>query len=163
MTETLALINTYLLSPYTVLGLLVSVLMLIIVVVLLYLRLSKVFKGTTASSLEPLLHECLEKIKELESHDEALAVHAEKLDRRVSSAIRNVSTIRFKAFESGSSNQSFAIALVDEKGTGVVLSSLHNRDRMSTYAKPLVHYKSSYDLTEEELHVIEESKTSHQK
>ena len=153
----------YLSSSYTVLGLFIVVIALLITTIVLYIRLSKVFKGSTASSLEPLLHECLEKIKLLESHDEALAQHAESLENKMKTAVRNVSTLRFKAFESGSSNQSFAIAFLDEKGTGVVLSSLHNRDRMSTYAKTVNHYKSTYDLTEEEQQVIEESKSGHTK
>lgn len=153
----------YLTSPFTVLGLTITVIALLISTIVLYIRLSKVFKGTTAPSIEPLLHECLEKIKNLESHDDALAQHAEILEKKMQSAVRNVSTVRFKAFESGSSNQSFAIALLDEKGTGVVLSSLHNRDRMSTYAKTVSHYKSTYDLTEEEKQVIEDSKTAHEK
>ena len=157
--ETLTpILFAYLSSPYTVLALLVVVIALLIITIILYVRLSKVFKGSTTASLEPLLHECLEKIKELESHDEALAKHAEILDKKIKTAVRNVSTVRFKAFESGSSNQSFAIALLDEKGTGVVLSSLHNRDRMSTYAKTITNYKSTYDLTEEEKQVIAETR-----
>jgi hypothetical protein len=130
---------------------------------MLSLRLNKVFLGSDASSLEPLLREALERIKALEINDTQLEDHAILLDKRLSSAVRNVSTMRFKAFDSGASNQSFAIAFLDEKGHGVVLSSLHHRDRVTTYAKPVANYQSTFDLTEEEKQIINDSKTAHTK
>lgn len=154
---------SYLNSPYVVLGLTASVIALLITTIVLYLRLNKIFIGASAESLEPLLRECLERIKTLEINDGQLEDHAVLVDKRLSSAVRNVSTVRFKAFETGASNQSFAIALLDEKGNGVVLSSLHHRDRVTTYAKPVQSYKSSYDLTEEEKQIILDSKTAHTK
>lgn len=150
-------------SPYIVLLLLVVVIALLIAVIMLSLRLNKLFLGSDASSLEPLLQEVLTRIKALEVNDSQLEDHAILLDKRLSSAVRNVSTMRFKAFDSGASNQSFAIALLDEKGHGVVLSSLHHRDRVTTYAKPVANYISSYDLTEEEKQIIQDSKIAHTK
>jgi hypothetical protein len=72
-----------------------------------------------------------------------------------------VSTVRFKAFEQNSSNQSFAIALVNELGNGVILSSLHHRDHVSVFAKPVAEYASTHDLTEEEKSVLTEAKKAH--
>lgn len=92
-----------------------------------------------------------------------LGDHALSLESRISQAVRNVSTLRFKAFETGTSNQSFAIALVNEQGDGVVLSSLHHRDRVATYAKPITKYKSDYDLSDEEKQVLADSEVSHAK
>ncbi len=154
---------SYLNSPYVVLALTFSVLALLITTIVLYLRLNKIFLGSNASSLEPLLREALERIQALEVNDGQLEDHALHLDKRLSSAVRNVSTMRFRAFDSGASNQSFAIALLDEKGNGVVLSSLHHRDRVTTYAKPIQSYKSTFDLTEEEKQIILDSKTAHVK
>ena len=159
----MAQLLSYLNSPYVVLGLTISVISLLITTIVLYLRLNKIFIGANAESLEPLLRECLKKINALELNDSQIQDHSVLLDKRLSSAVRNVSTVRFKAFDSGASNQSFAIALLDEKGNGVVLSSLHHRDRVTTYAKPVQNYKSSYDLTEEEKQIITDSKTAHTK
>lgn len=154
---------SYINSPYLVLLLTASILALLITVIILYVRLNKIFIGRNAESLEPLLQECIKRIEALEINDGQLEDHAILLDKRLSSAVRNVSTVRFKAFDSGASNQSFAIALLDEKGNGVVLSSLHHRDRVTTYAKPVTNYTSTFDLTEEEKHIILESKTAHTK
>jgi len=85
------------------------------------------------------------------------------LDTRVSFALRNAQTIRYKAFETGGSSQSFSIALLNEKGFGVVITSLHARDRINTFAKPIEKYTSTYDLTDEEKSVINDAKTAHKK
>ena len=154
---------TYLNSPYIILSLLVTILALLGMSIALYSRLNKIFIGANGTSLEPLIKEALERIQALEINDGQLEDHAILLDKRLSSAVRNVSTVRFKAFETGASNQSFAIALLDEKGNGVVLSSLHHRERVTTYAKPVTAYKSSYDLTEEEKQIILDSKNAHAK
>lgn len=92
-----------------------------------------------------------------------LGSHALTLEEKLSHAARNVSVIRYKAFESGTSNQSFSIALLNERGDGAIISSLHHRDRVVTYAKPIKNYQSEYDLSEEEKHVLEESRQSHKK
>ncbi len=107
------------------------------------------------------MQNCVDGIAKIEERNKVISKHALTLDERVSHAIRNAQTIRYKAFDANGSNQSFSIALVNEKGNGVVISSLHSRDRMSTFAKPIEKYVSSYDLTEEELSVLEDAKLSH--
>jgi hypothetical protein len=150
-------------SPFLPLVLLVVTLFLFIANIFLVIKLRKIFKGSNAESLEPLIRECVETIKELQERDELLGDHALKLDDRLSQSVRNVSTLRFKAFDSGTSNQSFSIALLNERGDGAVISSLHHRDRVVTYAKPVANYKSEYDLSEEEKHVLTESEKAHKK
>ena len=43
----------------------------------------------------------------------------------------------------------------------MVISSLHVRDRMSTFAKPIENYESTHELTEEELAVIDDARAAH--
>lgn len=97
----------------------------------------------------------------MEEKNAAIINHASNLDTRVSHGIRNVETIRYKAFDTNGSNQSFSVALINEKGDGVILSSLHSHDRVSTFAKPIENYSSSYDLSDEEIEVLEASKKKH--
>jgi DNA polymerase-3 subunit alpha len=63
--------------------------------------------------------------------------------------------------EPNGSNQSFSVALVNEQGNGVILSTLHVRDRVNTFAKPITNYESEYDLTEEELAVLDDAREAH--
>jgi hypothetical protein len=72
--------------------------------------------------------------------------------------IRKVETVRFNPFEDHGSNQSFAIAFVNDEGDGVVMSSLYARDRMSIFAKPVKNNKSEFDLSAEEKEVLAKAK-----
>jgi hypothetical protein len=85
---------------------------------------------------------------------EAYLKHAEA---RLRTTVRGVGVVRFNPFaQSGSSggNQSFAIALLDEKHSGVVLSALYSRDRVGVYAKPVTTGKSSFTLSDEETEAL---------
>lgn len=112
-------------------------------------------------SLETLMRECVQSVAKIEERNEIISKHALTLNERVSHALRNAQTIRYKAFDANGSNQSFSIALVNEKGNGVIITSLHAHDRISTFAKPIERYESVYDLTEEEHSVLNDAKTSH--
>lgn len=134
---------------------------LLIYTIYLHKKIHSFTRGQNAVSLESLMKECVDSIAKIEQRNEVISKHALTLDERVSHAIRNAQTLRYKAFDANGSNQSFSIALVNEKGSGVVISSLHSRDRMSTFAKPIEKYTSTYDLTEEELAVLDEAKKTH--
>ena len=118
-------------------------------------------RGKSGASLEELIHTALTNAKKIEERNEYIIKHASILDEKISHALRNAQTIRYKAFDQNGSNQSFSVALVNEKGNGVVISSLHSHDHMSTFAKPVENYESTYELTEEELHVLSESQKAH--
>jgi hypothetical protein len=62
--------------------------------------------------------------------------------------------MRFNPFIDAGSNQSFAIALINDEGNGIVMSSLYARDRMSIFAKPIVNGKSEFELSSEEKDVL---------
>lgn len=137
------------------------ILILFIYILYIHIKINNFTKGENGASLETLIKKCVDSVSEIEKRNELISEHALSLDSRVSHALRNAQMIRYKAFEAGGSNQSFSIALLNEKGNGVIISSLHARDRISTFAKPIEKYSSIYDLTEEEQQVIEDSKKDH--
>jgi hypothetical protein len=156
----LALATSYI-TAYPSIPLSIALLLVLVYVAYLHYKLSHFMRGENGKSLESTIRTYLGHVDNLKKHDELIAEHALKLDKRLSQAVRNVSTMRFKAFDQNGSNQSFAIALVNELGDGVILSSLHHRDHVSVFAKPVAKYESTHDLTEEELGVLEEAKLAH--
>lgn len=157
-----ALLINYIVE-YPSIPLALALIALLVYVVYLHQKISRFTRGENGKSLEGTIRTYLDHVDSLKKHDELIAEHALKMDKRLSQAVRNVSTMRFKAFDQNSSNQSFAIALINELGDGVILSSLHHRDRVSVFAKPVAKYESSHDLTEEEIGVLEEAKAAHKK
>jgi Protein of unknown function (DUF4446) len=65
-------------------------------------------------------------------------------------AIQRVGLVRFNPFEDTGGNQSFAVALTDAAGTGVVVSSLHARTGTRVYAKAVNDGRSDAALSDEE-------------
>ena len=118
-------------------------------------------RGASGASLEDIIKACITSAAKIKEQNEAIVSHAITLEEKISHSLRNAQTIRYKAYEVNGSNQSFSVALVNEKGNGVVITSLHSHDRMSTFAKPIEQYKSTYELTEEEQGVLDRAKEEH--
>ena len=134
----------------------------IVVIILLWIlmteiRLKKIFTGTKARNLEEMIVLVGKKISEMEEKEEIVDKHLVEIDNRLDKSIRNIETIRFNPFIDAGSNQSFAIALINDEGNGVVMSSLYARDRMSIFAKPIIKGKSDFELSSEEKKVLEKA------
>jgi hypothetical protein len=80
-------------------------------------------------------------------------LHAE-LARRSETSIQHIGLVRFNPFEDTGSDQSFAVALLDERRDGVVISSLHGRSNTRVFAKPVAGGTSSHTLSDEETQAI---------
>jgi hypothetical protein len=63
--------------------------------------------------------------------------------------------VRFNPFKDIGGDQSFALALLDGKNSGLVVSSLHTREGTRIYSKPVIKGESEkYPLTDEEKSAI---------
>ncbi len=90
-------------------------------------------------------------------HDQALAAlagRAGQLEALAPGNVRHVGVIRYNPFPDKGGDQSFAVALLDDRANGVVFNGLHSRNDSRVYAKPIVGGISTYTLTEEEKEAI---------
>jgi hypothetical protein len=122
-------------------------------------QLRRRLRAVFGSSGEQGLDEVLEgMVKRLAHTDERIAAmnrvqeDLEGLLRR--GTIRNIGVVRFNPFPDAGGDQSFAIALLDSEGSGVVLSSLHARTDTRVFAKPVEGGRSRYPLSDEEQDAI---------
>ncbi len=143
-------------------SLLIYILAGVIIILLIWIgflehRLKKFFAGTKAQNLEEVMTILGSQVKELHELQNKINAHLTTVDTRLDTSIRNIQTIRFNPFVDAGGNQSFAISLVNDKGDGVILSSLYARDRMSIFAKPVTGGKSEFELTLEEKEVLKKS------
>ncbi len=145
-------------SFIVILILCIIVLVLAIHAFILESRLKKLFRGENAKSLEKIIAEMQSRLNAHNAHAVKNSSDLLALADNMKSRIRSVKAMRFKPFEDAGSNQSFAIAIIDDHQDGVVLSSLYTRDRMSVFAKPITKGKSEYELTNEEKNVLESAK-----
>lgn len=122
------------------------------------LRLKKIFRGGGSKNLEQTLSSFGGELKKLDISREETEKYLITVEKRLRQSVQNVNTIRFNPFQDSGSNQSFAVAFLNEKGDGVVISSLYSREKVSVYAKPIKNYASEYTLSEEEKQAINEIK-----
>ena len=69
-------------------------------------------------------------------------------------ALRHHAVVRYDAFADMGGRLSFSVALYDDHGDGVVISSINGRSETRTYAKTLVARKSEHTLSPEEKDAI---------
>ena len=131
-----------------------TIILILLWILMIELRLKRIFAGTKARNLEEMIVLVGKKINKIEETEDKIDKHLITIDERLSKSIRNVETLRFNPFVDAGSNQSFAIALMNDEGNGVVLSSLYARDRMSVFAKPIIKGKSEFELSSEEKEVL---------
>lgn len=122
-------------------------------------RLRKLFRGAKHISIETILTNALKTIEDHESRLEAGESHGKVLSGQISQCLRNIVIKRYSAFNDGTAQNSFTLALINDRGDGVILSSLYARERMSIYAKNIIAGKSQTELTDEEKVALTEALT----
>ncbi len=131
-----------------------TIIIILLWILMIEIRLKRIFAGTKARNLEEMIVLVGKKINKIEEKEDEINKHLVTIDERLSKSVRSVETLRFNPFIDAGSNQSFAIALMNDEGNGVVLSSLYARDRMSVFAKPIIKGKSEFELSSEEKEVL---------
>ncbi len=105
-------------------------------------------------SLQQLLDAHIGKVVEVGTKMEELARMHDSMEARSRGSLQHVGLVRFNPFEDTGSDQSFVIALLDDRRDGIVLSSLHGRGQTRVFAKPVEHGRSSHALSSEEAQAI---------
>jgi Protein of unknown function (DUF4446) len=89
--------------------------------------------------------------------DAAMALEARvaTVEGRLDGAIAHRALVRYDAYGEMSGRQSTSIALLDETGSGLVLSSIHHRDQARLYARQIQQGQPEHELSPEENEAID--------
>lgn len=104
----------------------------------------------------------LEKVDRLGGRVDALNALLRDLETAGQHAIQRVGVVRFNPFTDTGGDQSFAIALLDALGNGLVISSLHGRADTRIFAKQVRGGRSRHQLSAEEEDAIRQALTPQQ-
>ena len=162
MSNILNIINEY--SGLIVIGLAIITLLLLITTIVLLLSVNKVEKkyrkmmrGTNSRNIEEVINSNLDNIDVALNNSKESLERCEKIAEDLKSCVNKVAIMRYKAFEDVGSDLSFSIAILDSYNDGVIITGIYSRHDSTTYAKPIDKGISRYDLSEEELHVLNEA------
>ena len=84
----------------------------------------------------------------------AIAYELAELREAMGHAVQRVGLVRFDAFDDMGGKLSFAAAMLDGEGSGLVLSSINGRTETRIYAKPVDRGGSEFNLSDEEREAI---------
>jgi hypothetical protein len=105
-----------------------------------------------AASLQEAFVQLRDWVEEVASGLEGRVSGAE---HRMDGCISHTSVIRYDAMNELSGQQSSTVALLDERQTGVVISSILHRDQARLYVKRVQDGNPEYELSPEEQQAVE--------
>lgn len=124
-----------------------------------YLYYKRLTKGGKKESIVKMLDEIVSDQERMKKALDELVSACVKLDESGQLHIQKVGLLRFNPFKDTGGDQSFILALIDAKDTGVVISSLHTRSGTRWYAKHVLNGKGAeYELSKEEEEALKNAK-----
>ena len=155
-------LNQYI--PYILGGMAIIILLLFILIIVLFKsinklenRYRKLMRGTSGKNLEELIISHLDEIEKSNQKSEEALERCDEIRNNMRGCVQKVAIMRYKAFEDVGSDLSFSIAILDENNDGIMLTGIYGRQESTTYAKPIDNGISRYDLSEEEVCVLNEA------
>ena len=100
----------------------------------------EVTKKDLQSALNKLVRDHQATLKEVKGLKIALG----KLKEDNRDNVQKMGLVRFNPFSETGGDQSFCLAILDDRDSGLVISSLHSRDTTRIYAKPINEGKSDW-------------------
>ena len=85
---------------------------------------------------------------------ESIRKEVEALRDDAAQALRHLAVVRYDAFRDMGGHLSWSLALVDDEGNGMVLTSIYGRNDVRSYAKGIAGWKSGQELSPEESEAI---------
>lgn len=117
-------------------------------------RLASMTRGGDGQSLEQVLATHLDRVDAVARDLDVVEARTAILEAGAPLAYQRIGLVRFNPFEDTGGNQSFALALLDGKGTGFVVSSLHARSGTRVYGKAVTAGVAESTLSDEETEAV---------
>ena len=105
-------------------------------------------------NLELQLTEYLEEVREIKAKNDGMFEDIEDIKRVLKTGIQKIGIVKYNTLEEIGGELSYAIALLDQNDSGIVLNSLYYRDGCYTYAKQIIAGDCLTPLSEEEQQAI---------
>jgi Protein of unknown function (DUF4446) len=146
------------LEIYILSGLILLFSLLVFWIIRLEVKLSRLLSGKS-KTLDESIGDIQKNISSLENFQSETESRLKILDKKALRAISGIETIRFNPYKGVGvgGNQSFATALVNENGDGVVISTLYSRENTSIFSKPIKKSASVYEMTTEEKEALDKA------
>lgn len=118
------------------------------------------FPKTGERDIRKKFAEIIQEIEEFKGKLTSLEDKLQQIQKQGLEHIQRVEFLRFNPYEDTGGNISFTACFLDDKGTGIVITSLHARSGTRVFGKEIVLGKSKkFELSKEEQAVINKAMT----
>jgi hypothetical protein len=145
-------------SDYILLGLVAAVLFLLVYVIILSVKHSKLNKkykkfmtGATGENLEGQVIARFSDIDNLKEGTKKINGEIAKIKENLMITYQKIGVVKYDAFKEMGGKLSFVLALLDKNNNGILLNSVHSsREGCYTYLKEIIKGESFLELSEDE-------------
>ena len=142
-------------------GLVVILLILVIAAMAKLKKLSRKYdyfmRGKDAETMEDMILDELDEIKNLKAENRASKDSIRTLNRTFRSSFQKFGVVRYNAFEGMGGSLSFAFAMLDYTNSGFVLNCVHSRNGCYLYIKEVDAGHTEVVLGNEEKEALEQA------
>ena len=117
-------------------------------------RVNRLVQGPEGN-IESSLVAATEAVKAAQAQVAQLEQRVAQLEDELQNAITRVGMVRFNPFSDTGSDLSFAVALMNRRDSGLVLTGLWGREEVRVYAKQLLEGQSQHPLSQEERQALD--------
>lgn len=160
MDEIIRFIQSY--DAYFLIGLSFMSLILLVYCICLSCKLAKINRRKNAKLEEGTVGEIVNyltdqsnSIEKIDQQLKELYNGEASLSNKLKTCMQNIGIVKFNAFEDAGGEQSFALAVMDEKKDGIIITSLHGRQDTRLYAKRIIGGQGERTLSDEEQKAIQ--------
>lgn len=111
---------------------------------------NKLTKDVGVNDLKTLLEQVLADESKNQKNIQEIFKRITLLEEDAKLHVQKVGLVRFNPFKELGGDHSFSLAILDGHDTGILITSLHTRDRTRVYMKAIKNGKSESELSEEE-------------
>lgn len=111
---------------------------------------NKLTKGVEVTDLKKVLEKILVKGEANTNEIGILGKRVNLIEEDGKYHVQKIGLVRFNPFKELGGDHSFSMAILDSHDSGIVITSLHTRDRTRVYMKDVKKGKSGFELSSEE-------------
>ena len=160
-----SMLNNWPIDPAVVIiALGVTTLLLMIMTVICIMQTSRLYRrydyfmrGKDAETLEDVIMDQIEEIRNLKAEDRAAKDSIRTLNRNFRASFQKFGMVKYNAFQGMGGNLSFVFAMLDYTNTGFVLNCIHSREGCYIYMKEVDRGQTDVVLGNEEQEALEQA------
>lgn len=119
-------------------------------------------KLSDGKNIEEDLENYMYRVERVEKQNVEIKNLIEITNKNMANCVQKIGIVRYNAFKDTGSDLSFALAMLDENNSGIVLNGIYSREMSNIYAKPVENGKSKYTISEEEMEAIQKAVEGHE-